>query len=94
MHADRGFSFPTGAVMSHPTTFSHLAGREVSAWSEEWRHECEVASVLTKRGCTWFAELLNSDPEASKPAPFTEVEHAFLTMGEACDWMGVVEIED
>ncbi|KAA2241137.1 DUF7696 family protein [Salinarimonas soli] len=28
------------------TTFSHLAGAEVSNWSEEWRHECEVAAVL------------------------------------------------
>ncbi|KAA2236433.1 DUF7696 family protein [Salinarimonas soli] len=26
--------------------FSHLAGCEVSTWSEEWRHECEVAAVL------------------------------------------------
>ena len=28
------------------TAFSQLAGREVSTWSEEWRHECEVAAVL------------------------------------------------
>jgi hypothetical protein len=28
------------------TTYSHLAGREVSTGSEEWRHECEVAPVL------------------------------------------------
>ena len=28
------------------TAFSHLAGREVSTSSEEWRHECEVAAVL------------------------------------------------
>lgn len=32
--------------MSHPTAFSHLAGREVSTWSEDWRHECEVNAVL------------------------------------------------
>ncbi|KAA2241124.1 DUF7696 family protein [Salinarimonas soli] len=32
--------------MNHPTAYSHLAGREVSTWSEEWRHECEVAAVL------------------------------------------------
>lgn len=25
-----------------PMVFSALAGREVSTWSEEWRHECEV----------------------------------------------------
>jgi hypothetical protein len=28
------------------TAYSHLAGHEVSTWSEEWRHECEVAAVL------------------------------------------------
>ncbi|MGO4405987.1 hypothetical protein AB4Z10_17195 [Bosea sp. RAF48] len=28
-----------------PMTFSILAGREVSAWSEEWKHECEVRSL-------------------------------------------------
>jgi hypothetical protein len=32
--------------MRDNTAFSHLAGREVSTWSEEWRHECEVAAVL------------------------------------------------
>lgn len=26
-----------------PMTYSRLAGREVSTWSEEWKHECEVA---------------------------------------------------
>ena len=25
-----------------PHVFSILAGREVSSWSEEWKHECEV----------------------------------------------------
>ena len=25
-----------------PHVFSVLAGREVSTWSEEWKHECEV----------------------------------------------------
>lgn len=25
-----------------PRVFSILAGREVSTWSEEWKHECEV----------------------------------------------------
>lgn len=25
-----------------PHVFSILAGREVSTWSEEWKHECEV----------------------------------------------------
>ena len=26
-----------------PMTYSRLAGREVSTWSEEWKHECEIA---------------------------------------------------
>lgn len=26
------------------TAYSHLAGREVSTWSEEWRHECEAGA--------------------------------------------------
>lgn len=25
-----------------PHVFSILAGREISTWSEEWKHECEV----------------------------------------------------
>ena len=28
------------------TVYSHLAGQEVSTWSEEWRHECEIEAVL------------------------------------------------
>jgi len=32
--------------MRDNTAFSHLAGSNVSTWSEEWRHECEVAAVL------------------------------------------------
>lgn len=26
-----------------PMTYSRLAGRDVSTWSEEWKHECEIA---------------------------------------------------
>jgi hypothetical protein len=29
-----------------PVAYSHLAGREVSTWSEEWKHECEIAYLL------------------------------------------------
>lgn len=25
-----------------PLAYSHLAGCEVSTWSEEWKHECEI----------------------------------------------------
>lgn len=34
---------PTYPPANPPKVFSRLAGREVSTWSEEWRHECEVA---------------------------------------------------
>jgi hypothetical protein len=34
---------PTRDLNNQPMQFSVLAGREVSTWSEEWRHECEVA---------------------------------------------------
>lgn len=30
---------------NQPTAFSHLAGREVSISSEEWKHECEIACL-------------------------------------------------
>lgn len=26
-----------------PMIYSRLTGREVSTWSEEWKHECEIA---------------------------------------------------
>jgi len=28
---------------NHPMAYSRLAGRDVSTWSEEWKHECEIA---------------------------------------------------
>lgn len=31
-----------------PTAYSHLAGREVDTWSEEWRLECECLSLLRR----------------------------------------------
>jgi hypothetical protein len=38
---------------NQPTAYSHLAGREVSITSEEWRHVCEIghlaAMPLAKR---------------------------------------------
>lgn len=32
---------------NHPLAWSHLAGREVSTWSEEWKHECEIAHLAS-----------------------------------------------
>jgi len=28
---------------NHPMAYSRLAGRQVSIWSDEWKHECEIA---------------------------------------------------
>lgn len=53
-----------------------------------------VRAYQGKRGTRWVAELLTTNPHAPKPAPFTQIEHAFTSMGEACDWLQVTEIED
>ena len=43
-----------------PHVFSVLAGREVSTWSEEWKHECEVRFLagmsLAERNRTFDGE--------------------------------------
>lgn len=43
-----GFTSPEKPMSSYPPAdppmaYSRLAGREVSTWSEEWKHECEIA---------------------------------------------------
>ena len=43
-----GFSLPEKPMSTYPPAnpkmaYSRLAGREVSTWSEEWKHECEIA---------------------------------------------------
>jgi hypothetical protein len=40
----------------------------------------------------WRAELLN--PYGSLPPPFTDVEHRFLTLEEARQWLGQPEVKD
>jgi hypothetical protein len=37
---------PTRDPANQPMAFSLLANREVSTWSEEWKHECEIAYLL------------------------------------------------
>jgi hypothetical protein len=37
---------PTRDRANEPMAFSLLANRMVSTWSEDWRHECEVAYLL------------------------------------------------
>lgn len=43
-----GFACPEKPMPSYPPAnppmaYSRLAGREVSTWSEEWKHECEIS---------------------------------------------------
>jgi hypothetical protein len=43
---------------------------------------------------TWTAELLTNVPSWKRPAPFTEPEHSFSSLGEARQWLGNPEIRD
>ncbi|MBL0408372.1 hypothetical protein JKG68_31360 [Microvirga aerilata] len=43
---------------------------------------------------TWTAELLVDLPVGERPAPFTEMEHAFGSLEEARRWLGDAEIRD
>ena len=43
---------------------------------------------------TWTAELLVDLPAGERPAPFTEMEHAFGSLEEARQWLGDDEIRD
>ena len=38
---------PSYPPANPPMVFSVLAGREVSTWSEEWKHECEIAFLAS-----------------------------------------------
>ena len=40
----------------------------------------------------WTLELLESLPPERRPPPFTQLEHRFSTLGEACSWLGA-EVE-
>ncbi len=43
---------------------------------------------------TWTAELLVHLPPEERPAPFTEMEHAFGSLEAARQWLGGAEIRD
>jgi hypothetical protein len=43
---------------------------------------------------TWTAELLVDLPAGERPAPFTEMEHAFGSLEQARQWLGDAEIRD
>ncbi len=40
----------------------------------------------------WIAELLVDGPASERPAPFTDQEHTFGTLEDACAWLGVDQI--
>jgi hypothetical protein len=41
---------------------------------------------------TWTAELLVDLPPEERPAPFTGMEHTFVSLEEARQWLGDAEI--
>ena len=47
-----------------PMVYSRLAGREVSTWSEEWKHECEIA-YLAGLSPPKLTEMLDGVPGAT-----------------------------
>lgn len=47
-----------------PMVYSHLAGREVSTWSEEWKHECEVAYLAAMTPAK-LTEMMDGVPGAT-----------------------------
>ncbi len=52
----------------------------------------EVVAALVQNGRRadiWVAELLADLPPERRPAPFTEIEHEFPSLGEAQRWLGV-----
>jgi hypothetical protein len=56
-----------------------------------------IASLVRNgetRDATWTAELLVDLPPEERPAPFTQMEHAFGSLEEAQRWLGNAEIRD
>jgi hypothetical protein len=43
---------------------------------------------------TWTAELLEDVHPRRRPAPFTEPEHTFASLGDAQQWLGVPETSE
>jgi hypothetical protein len=43
---------------------------------------------------TWTAELLVDLPPEQRPAPFKGMEHTFVSLEEARQWLGDAEIRD
>jgi hypothetical protein len=56
-----------------------------------------IASLVRSgetNSATWAAELLIDLPPEDRPAPFTELEHAFGSLEEAQRWLGNAEVRD
>jgi hypothetical protein len=56
-----------------------------------------IASLVrsgTTSNATWTAELLMDVHPRSRPAPFTEAEHAFGSLEDAQTWLDGAEIQD
>jgi hypothetical protein len=57
-----------------------------------------IIASLVQSGRTddamWTAELLVDLPPEERPAPFTEMEHTFVSLEEARQWLGDAEIRD
>lgn len=57
-------------------------------------HGKVVASLVNepnraKQSAVWTAELLSNVSEGERPKPFSEKEHRFDSLTEACAWLGV-----
>ena len=53
-----------------------------------------IASLVRSgpgENATWMVELLVDLPPGDRPAPFTEQEHTFASLGDAQQWLGVPE---
>ncbi|WP_099515138.1 hypothetical protein [Microvirga ossetica] len=58
-------------------------------------HGVIIASLVRSgetHHATWTAELLVNLPPGERPAPFTELEHAFGSLEEAQSWLGDAEV--
>ena len=51
-----------------------------------------VRSGSRSGGTGWTAELLEDGPMSSRPMPFTQVEHTFVTLEEICAWLEGAEV--
>lgn len=74
---------PSRDLVNEPMAFSLLANREVSTWSEDWRHECEVAYLLDmsrekRRAILYGIQGADGDEAKGIKAHRGEVATAFL----------------